>query len=309
MPLRTTMSADAIDLRTGEGVVELGPVKVWTIRAASAHSPERTTTAPRPLPPLHRLTLVPHDMPPSGGHAGPASSLDPRILLTMTGSRLREADPYGADSAGRRAADRAVEGVAVEFPQALLSLPAPRVRGLLGRGLTEREGTGALLTDFLLGLVRQAPSLRPADAPRLGAVVLDLVSVWLAQVVRAEAGRSEDACQYALAERIRAYIEEHLHDPELTPGTIADAHHISLSHLHRVFTEQSGGETVAAWIRRRRLENARRDLADPLLRTTPIQSVATRWGMPRPSCFARAFRAAYGESPREHRHRSLTGES
>ncbi|MFF8601071.1 helix-turn-helix transcriptional regulator [Streptomyces sp. NPDC015232] len=226
----------------------------------------------------------------------------------MTGPRPREAEPYEPDSAGR-AAERVVEGVAVEFPQALLSLPPHRVRDLLGRGWTGREGTGALLTDFLQGLVRQAPSLRPADAPRLGAVVLDLVSVWLAQVAHAEAGRSEDACQYVLAERIRAFIEEHLPDPELTPGVIADAHHISLSHLHRVFTGQFGGETVAAWIRGRRLENARRDLADPLLRSTPIRSVATRWGMPRASYFARAFRAAYGESPREHRRRSLNGES
>ena len=58
----------------------------------------------------------------------------------------------------------------------------------------------------------------------------------------------------------------------------------------------------------RRLEHARRDLADPLLRTTSIQSVAARWGMPYASGFTRAFRAAYGESPREFRRRALPGE-
>jgi AraC-like DNA-binding protein len=85
---------------------------------------------------------------------------------------------------------------------------------------------------------------------------------------------------------------------------IAAAHHISLSYLHRVFQQQAQGETVAAWIRARRLEGARGDLADPSLRGTPIHAIAARWGL-RPDDFARAFRAADGVSPRDFRHQSM----
>ncbi|CAM5589813.1 Helix-turn-helix domain-containing protein OS=Streptomyces alboniger OX=132473 GN=CP975_02665 PE=4 SV=1 [Streptomyces alboniger] len=82
---------------------------------------------------------------------------------------------------------------------------------------------------------------------------------------------------------------------------IAAAHHISLSYLHQIFKEDTPGQTVAAWIRDQRLEGARRDLADPNLGSTPVHTIATRWGMVRASDFGRAFRSAYGVSPMEYR--------
>ena len=87
---------------------------------------------------------------------------------------------------------------------------------------------------------------------------------------------------------------------------IAAAHHISHSYLYRIFQQQSQGETVMAWIRRLRLEGAHRELADASLRGTPIHVVAARWGFPRASDFTRAFRAAYGLSPSEHRLRGAS---
>ncbi|WP_189145366.1 hypothetical protein [Streptomyces lacrimifluminis] len=41
----------------------------------------------------------------------------------------------------------------------------------------------------------------------------------------------------------------------------AACHHISVRYLHRLFPPQ--GITVSAWIRQRRPERCRRDLADP----------------------------------------------
>jgi AraC-like DNA-binding protein len=90
--------------------------------------------------------------------------------------------------------------------------------------------------------------------------------------------------------------------PDLTPGRIATAHNISLSHLHRLFKAED--ETVAAHIRRKRLEGPHTDLADPRLATTPVHVIAARWGFPRPADFTRAFRTAYGLPPRAHRSRA-----
>ncbi|MDT3398091.1 helix-turn-helix domain-containing protein, partial [Streptomyces sp. B1866] len=50
-----------------------------------------------------------------------------------------------------------------------------------------------------------------------------------------------------------------------------------------------------------------RDLADPALRALPIHGVATRCGFTHPSDFSRAFRTAYGISPREFRAQAGSG--
>ena len=61
------------------------------------------------------------------------------------------------------------------------------------------------------------------------------------------------------------------------------------------------GLSVMAWIRRQRLERARRDLTDADLRTMPVHAIARRWGFSQHSVFTRAFRAAYGISPSDQR--------
>ncbi|MFD8081538.1 hypothetical protein ACFV4F_07550, partial [Kitasatospora sp. NPDC059722] len=54
-----------------------------------------------------------------------------------------------------------VAGVGIDLPVSLLPVPPHRLRDLLGRRLSGREGTGALLAQFLLGLDRQAAVLQP----------------------------------------------------------------------------------------------------------------------------------------------------
>jgi AraC-like DNA-binding protein len=99
--------------------------------------------------------------------------------------------------------------------------------------------------------------------------------------------------------RIHAFIEQNLGETDLSPGIVAAAHHVSVRHLHRLFEAQD--TTVAAWIRRRRLERCRRDLADPAFIAVPVSAVAGRWGMPDSAHFSRLFRRAYGLPPAEYR--------
>lgn len=99
--------------------------------------------------------------------------------------------------------------------------------------------------------------------------------------------------------QIHAFIRNNLGDPNLTPDAIAATHHISLRYLHKLFQQE--GRTVAGWIRERRLEQCRRDLANPQLGARPIHVIAARWGFTRPAHFSQAFRSAYGHSPRQFR--------
>jgi AraC-like DNA-binding protein len=103
--------------------------------------------------------------------------------------------------------------------------------------------------------------------------------------------------------RIHAFIEQHLGEADLSPGIVAAAHHVSVRYLHRLFEAQD--TTVAAWIRRRRLERCRRDLADPAFGAVPVSAVAARWGIADPAHFSRLFRRAYGLPPAEYRRNCL----
>ncbi|KPC65284.1 helix-turn-helix domain-containing protein [Streptomyces chattanoogensis] len=195
--------------------------------------------------------------------------------------------------------------VALEVPKALLPLPRDTAGRIVGAPVSARDGMGALLARVLTQLTADTTTFHPCDGPRLGAVLTDLVAALFAHILEAGPCLPPETHRRALALRIQAFIREHLHDPHLTPSSIAAEHHISTSYLHRLFRDED--TTVAAWIRRLRLEAARRDLTDPALHAIPIHAIATRWGFPRAADFSRTFRAAYGTTPRGHRHQSLYG--
>ncbi|MEO3829549.1 helix-turn-helix domain-containing protein [Actinomadura sp. B10D3] len=112
-------------------------------------------------------------------------------------------------------------------------------------------------------------------------------------------------CRHSsLVAQIHAFVQTNLGDRNLTPASIAAAHHISLRYLHKLFQQE--GHTVAAWIRERRLERCRRDLADPRLAARPIHAIAARWGFTSAAHFSQAFRSSYGLSPRQFRRECAT---
>ncbi|MGV9451037.1 helix-turn-helix domain-containing protein [Streptomyces sp. NPDC003635] len=275
---------------------DLGPVVAWSASFPPSRYLRTARMVRRSDPEILHLRLVV-----GGGlafeHSGRSTAFGPNDLYLADSSLPGDLRSYD-DGDGRMH-----KLLGVEVPRVLL--PVPANRELLGRPLSGRTGIGALVGDFLTGLEWQAPALGPADTPRLGRILVDLVSAWIAQTLEAEDTLPPETRHRAMAERIRAFIRQRLHDPELTPPVIAAAHHISLSYLHRIFQQEAGGETVAAWIRRQRLEGARRDLADPAHLSTPIHAIGARWGLPRASDFSRGFRAAYGLPPRDYRRQAL----
>lgn len=203
-----------------------------------------------------------------------------------------------------RTGDAPVTTIGVEIPRSLVALPARKANRVIGSRLSGRDGIGALLAQFLVRLAADTSPYGPSDAPRLGTVVADLVTALFAHTVETEPRLSPEVHSRTLTLTVKAFIGRHLGDPDLTPTTIAAAHHISRSYLHRLF--QTEGLTVAAYVRDQRLRNAHRDLTapDPVLRATPIHAIGARWGFPRAAEFSRAFRAAYGMSPSEVRQRA-----
>lgn len=188
--------------------------------------------------------------------------------------------------------------ITAQVPRALISLPRDRLDGLLATRLSGQEGIGALLAHFLVHLATDTTPQRPGDGPRLGTILLDLFTAFLAHHLD-DVPMPSESRQRALFLRVQAFIHQHLSDPRLTTAAVAAAHHVSARHLQQLF--QRHGESVAAFIRGQRLERIRRDLADPALAGRPVHAVAARWGLTNPAHFSRVFKAAYGVSPRDYR--------
>lgn len=147
-------------------------------------------------------------------------------------------------------------------------------------------------------LLRLAVDL-PADAGEMtGQATTELVAALISTVTGDPRGR--EATEAAAPRRVAAYIDERLGDAGLTTGQIAAAHGMSARRLTAAW-KRSHGVTPADWIARRRLERARRLLADPCLIPVTIEDIAYACGFGSVAGFGRQFRAAYEMSPQEFR--------
>ncbi|WP_305965219.1 helix-turn-helix domain-containing protein [Streptomyces sp. IMTB 2501] len=285
-------SDHADDFRASQRVLDLGAVTVWSHTFQPLVFRRTAKLIRQSDPETYHLSLVVRG---SGASVWRHRETEyrPHDLFINSSSLLNDLYSTGDP----------VQSVALEIPKALLPLPRDVAARIVGAPVSAREGMGALLAQFLTRLTADPAAYQPCDRPRLAAVVIPLVAALFAHLLEADDCLPPETHRRALTLRIQAFIRGHLHDPHLTPSTIAAEHHISTSYLHRLFQDEDA--TVAAWIRRLRLEAARRDLADPALRTTPIHAIAARWGFPRAADFSRAYRAAYGTTPKDHRHQIL----
>jgi len=94
--------------------------------------------------------------------------------------------------------------------------------------------------------------------------------------------------------RVLTHIQEHL-DEALDLEELAQVACFSSFHFHRIFAAMTG-ETIAVYVRRLRLERAAMELRSG---AKQVIQVALDAGYEGHSAFTRAFKAAYGVSPRD----------
>lgn len=188
--------------------------------------------------------------------------------------------------------------VCVAIPRGLLPLRPSQVAAVVGVGIPGNNGIGALAANLIAGLPSLLNRTSPGVAARLSSVVIDVVGAAIAELLDRDLAPPESH-QRVLLMQIYEFIEKRLGDPELSPTTVAAAHHISKRYLHKLFRTEHA--TVADWIRRRRLERCRAVLMDPTTRQLPVSAFGARWGFTNPAHFSRVFRDAYGSPPGEFR--------
>ncbi|QXE35624.1 helix-turn-helix domain-containing protein [Streptomyces sp. GMY02] len=184
-----------------------------------------------------------------------------------------------------RFASTASTHVTMLVPRRELRLRPGDAARLAGVRIKGDRGPAALVSSLAQDMVRSLTGFRAGEADRSAAAVIELVSVAL----EAQLGDVRPAPDEALRDRVLGYIEARLSDRDLAPAGIAAAHHISVRRLHKLFQDQP--LTVAALIRRRRLERCRDDLARS---DRTVAAVAARWGFADPAHFSRLFKATYG---------------
>lgn len=185
------------------------------------------------------------------------------------------------------------------FRQLALTLPAAPIRQLLGSDgvpLAQRipgsGGAARLLVDLMTSCHRNASSLADVD------VIAAVTQLLAASVGRRQAAGRDSATRSPDLSRIARYIDENLDRDELSPAVLARQFAMSVRQLYRLTS--TAGCTPSGLIWSRRLERARQLLNEGRSEAR-VLDVALSCGFKDGAHFSRAFRRAYGRSPRESR--------
>ncbi|XWZ86593.1 acetamidase/formamidase family protein [Paraburkholderia sp. A3RO-2L] len=103
----------------------------------------------------------------------------------------------------------------------------------------------------------------------------------------------------AIFSRICERVDARLAEPGLSVASIASDEHVSTRYLQKLF--EKSGTNFSVYLRTRRLERCRTDLANPLYSKLTVSDICYRWGFNDPSYFSHAFRQQFGISPSSYR--------
>ncbi|TMQ07040.1 MAG: helix-turn-helix domain-containing protein [Deltaproteobacteria bacterium] len=186
--------------------------------------------------------------------------------------------------------DQPFRQVVFHCDRAQLESRLPDVEERLAK-CVEDQAALASMAEYIAAITRLPRS--PATGP---AVVRHAFESLAVAIGGFPARRSASRIRLA---RVHEYIERQLADPALSPAMIAAYHRISRRHLYRLFDEV--GDSVAGFIRRRRLVRCKAMLGDALQADRSITEIALACGFNDATTFGRAFRAAFGVAPRDYR--------
>ncbi|SPM30587.1 hypothetical protein VC42_02420, partial [Mycobacterium terramassiliense] len=192
---------------------------------------------------------------------------------------------------------------AVTFSRDALQLAPSQLERVASQPISGRRGLGLVVAQYLSNITRQIDAGGRSFSCHLADATLDLLAALFTERLDSSGGANINDGKIGLLLRVRAYIEHRLGDPRLDVAEIATAHHISIRALQKLF--ESDGQTVTGWIRTRRIEHCRRDLANASLAGQSVGAIASKWGLVDPAHFSRLFKSTYGLPPRDYRAKAL----
>lgn len=173
----------------------------------------------------------------------------------------------------------------------------------LNRVLTN-HGTGGISADFLYSIGEHFDGLSPEDLGQMEASLTSLLIAGMAGNGAAEESGDPDAehstsVQLGHLRRVCRSIENRLTDPEVSISEIARIENLSARYIQKLFA--GGDTTFGEYVKKRRLDRCRNDLANSALKHLTICELCFRWGFNDAANFSRAFNLEFGISPKAYR--------
>lgn len=177
-------------------------------------------------------------------------------------------------------------------PRQRIEARAPWLRGAPSRKIAASSPYADLARRHLVELA--GGSIEPRQAELLTDNLCNLLALATAPLAP-----REDFQPDAQMQAILGFCRANLGDPELNPRAVAAHFGISLRTLHLRF-EQTG-TSFGRWLLEGRLQACRLALSDPAQHGRTISDIAYAAGFGDLSHFSKAFRARFGEAPRDVR--------
>lgn len=161
--------------------------------------------------------------------------------------------------------------------------------------LNGRNGLGRMLMHLISDAYSQYPLLNNHSAELIGNSIAGLLDNVLKN--KQEEKQLEHDFRFFKQNRLKAYIERHLADRDLTIERIANVEQCSVRSLHRAFQEELGC-SISEYIWQRRLSRCAEDLRSRKHAHRSLTDIAFAWGYGSSAHFSRQFKSAFGMSPR-----------
>lgn len=204
------------------------------------------------------------------------------------GALFCASEPYDLQCIGK------VRSYYLEIPRQAFGNRFANGQAPLSATMSTGRGLGRIAVEFCSMLASQGAGLNTNIRGRLGEELLDVLALAF-DAADGDEPMSEQVVQKARLRSVKAWIEDHLCEPALSPEIIAKSNGISLRYLHALFRLE--GQTVSNWIWNRRIELGH----DLLLRwdhhSRSLTEIAYRVGFSSSSHFSTMFRRRFGIRP------------
>ncbi|WP_342074929.1 helix-turn-helix domain-containing protein [Yoonia sp. SS1-5] len=190
-----------------------------------------------------------------------------------------------------------VDQLVLQIPTNALLARVPQAEMLTGQGVSASTEIGRLVSDQLRQCAASVVGQSALVQQHMQDMIIDLVAAGFSTLIDAQVELSRP--DQLLLARAKAAIRDNLQNEMLTPDFVAQTVGMSQRNLARVF--QRDGNTIAALIRQSRMEAIAADLVDPRLVSHSISQIACKWGITNFQHFSKAFKDAFGLTPRAYR--------
>ncbi|MDD9962936.1 MAG: helix-turn-helix domain-containing protein [Gammaproteobacteria bacterium] len=194
--------------------------------------------------------------------------------------------------------DERFHQLVIQMPKNVLSRHLMNPEKYTAIPISGRSGLGAVLSDFIFSLAREMNDAH-AVPDELSENLVNMIAIAFSSSVTLSQVNDHRGVRESRKRRIRQYIENNLYDPNLSNQQIADALHISVRYLHKLFDDEV--ETVHSMILNRRLDRARQLLNESAFAGQSIGRIAMNTGFTSAAYFSSAFKKRYGICPSDVR--------